>query len=329
MSIALSKPETHRLILALSLAGLSSFAQATVVGQATASVSNYSFSVKDLAPADGITPSFTVRHPWSYDTTTSVLKYTETASGGLNILESDNSYDRRNGSTSFNLFNQKPLAADLPSGDGHVEINRSGLSAAVVLNSDDFIGADYQLSRYGDWLNDYARAMMVGGTQVKADASGGYERWVLSPGSEVTVSGTIRLQASVNAAALTGLTPGDEVLAAAMATAQPIFYSNYSIWDNVEIIKNLPGNNSYVVLKAQERASDALGSLGRDQAEALLEQSFSYTIRNLRDTEVDMYFGLSVMARAGAAPIPEPSSWAMLLAGVGLTGLFARRRQAA
>lgn len=325
MRAFLHESKVRHLLLAMGLSGLSLFAQAAVVGQATASVSNFGFSVKDLDPADGIAPSFTVRQSVTYDASVSVLKYKEDPSGSVITVESDDSYDRRRGSASVNIFSPKPLEAALPSGDGHVQITQGGLSAVVTLNSDDFIGAEYQWSRYGDWLNDYTGGM-VGGPQVKADASAGYERWVLSPGAEVTVFGTIALQASVNAVALNGLTPGDEVLAAAMATAQPLFYSNYGAWDNVEIIKNLPGSNSYVVLKAQERASDALGSLGRDHAESSLQQSFSYTIRNLRNTEVDMYFGLSVMARVGAAPVPEPSSFVLMAAGLGLMRWNMRRR---
>lgn len=320
MHAFLSAPKFRHLVLAMGLAGLSSLAHAAVVAQATASVSNFGFAVKDLVPDDGIAPSFTVNHPWSYDASASVLKYQETSSGGLVTLEFGHDYDRRKGSESVNIFNPKPLTAALASGDGRVEIAQGAVSAAVTLKSDDFIGAEYGWYRYGNWLNNYAGGIVVGAPQIKADVSAGYERWMLAPGSEVTVSGTITLQASVDAAALGSLTPGDEVLVAAMATAQPIFYSNYGFWDNVEIIENLPGDTSYVVLKAQEHASDALGSLGREHANSLLEQSFSYTIRNHRSEAVDMYFGLSVMARAGAAPVPEPSTWALMLVGLSSMG---------
>lgn len=86
-----------------------------------------------------------------------------------------------------------------------------------------------------------------------------------------------------------------------------------------EIIKNLP-DYAYSVLKVQELARDGVGSLGRDHAQASMEQSFSYIIRNHSTVNQNLYFGLSVMARANAAPIPEPSSWALLLVGLSSMG---------
>ncbi len=314
------------LILVMGLAGLSSFAQAAVVGQASASVSNYSYSVKDLDPDDGITPSFVVSHPWSYDASVSVFKYKEMPSGSVNTFESASTYDRRSGSSSVNVFNPKPLAVELPSGDGHVEIKQGGLSAAVTLKSDDFIGAQYEWSKYGNWLNGYAGDTLVGGPNIKADATSGFERWVLSPHSEVTFSGVIRLDTTVNAAAVTGLIPGGQVLVGALAIAQPSFYSNYTGSWNFEVIKNLPGDSSYVAVNAREYAVDAIGSLGQEHAQSWLEQSFSYTIRNRSSSEVDMYVGLSVTAAVAANPVPEPSSIALVSVGLGLMGAFARRR---
>ncbi|WP_286743728.1 PEP-CTERM sorting domain-containing protein [Aquabacterium sp. UBA2148] len=87
----------------------------------------------------------------------------------------------------------------------------------------------------------------------------------------------------------------------------------------LEIIKNLP-DYAYSVLKVQELARDGVGSLGRDHAQASMEQSFSYIIRNHSTVNQNLYFGLSVMARANAAPIPEPSSWALLLVGLSSMG---------
>ncbi len=329
MRTFMSKSTNHRLVLAIGLAGLSSFAHAAVVGQASASVSSHSYSVKDLDPSDGITPSFVVSHPWTYDAGVSVIKYREMPSGSVDTFERDDAYDQRKGSSSVNLFNPKPLAAELPSGDGHAEIKQGGLSASVTLKSDDFIGAEYKWSQYGNWLNEYASGTFVGGPNIKADAQSGYERWVLSPHSEVTFSGVIRLDASVDAAAITGLVPGGQALVGALAIAQPGFYSNHTGSWNVEIIKNLPGDSSYVAVNAREYAVDAIGSLGREHAQSWLEQPFSYTIRNHSDKEVDMYMGLSVTAAVAAAPIPEPSGWALMLAGLGMMGVFARHRRAA
>lgn len=321
MRAFLSAPKVRHLVLVMGLAGLSSLAHAAVVAQATASVSNFGFAVKDLDPADGIAASFTVQHPWSYDASTSVLKYQDSPSAGLSIVESDNSYDRRAGSASVNVFNPKPLASDLPSGGGHSEITKGGVSASVTLNSDEFAGAKYGWYRYGNWTNDYAGGLFVGGPEVLAISNSGFENWVLSPGSEVTISGTIRLDASVNAVALTDQISDHPVLAAALVAAHPNFYSNYGEFGSgVEVIKNLPGDQARVELRAQEIASGAQGSWGQEHAHSWLEQSFSYTIRNHLDTSIDMSFGLQVVARAGAAPIPEPSSWALLLVGLSSMG---------
>lgn len=315
--------------LVMGLAGLSSFAQAAVVGQASASISNHSYQVKDLDPDDGITSSFVVQHSQTYDASISVFKYKETVSGSVSTLESADDYDRRSGSSLVNVFKPKAMAVELPSGDGRVEIKQGALSASVSLKSEDFVGVDYKWSPYGNWLNGYANGTFVGGPNIKADAGSGFERWVLSPHSEVTFSGVIRLDASVNAEAVAGLIPGGQALVGALAIAQPGFYSNHGGGWDVEIIKNLPGNSSYVAVNAREQAVDAIGSLGRENAQSWLEQPFSYTIRNFSDTEVDMYVGLSVTAAVSASPVPEPSGWALVLGGLGLMGVFARRGQAA
>lgn len=310
------------LALTLTLSSLSMFSQAEVVGQATASVSNFGFSLRDLNPDDGVTPTFTARHWWNDSAQVSVLKYKDGPS--LDILESGFSSDRGLRSSSVDLFNPIPLATNLPGGDARAEVKPGGVSAAVTLNSDGFIGANYSLYPYGTWVDDYKTSpVWVGGPEIKSDASTVYERWALSPGSEVTVSGTIKLDASVNAEAVTDLIPGDTVRAAAFASALVNFRagltdSGMSICC-LEIIKTLP-DYAYSVLKVQELATDALGSLGRDHAQGSMEQSFSYIIRNHSAVNMNMYFGLSVAARANAAPVPEPTTWALLLVGLSSVG---------
>ncbi len=310
------------LALALTLSILPMLAQAEVVGQATASVSNFGFSLRDLKPDDGVTPTFTARYWWDDSAQVSTLKYKD--GKNLDILESGFSSDRGLRSPSVDLFNPIPLSSSLPGGDARAEVKPGGVSAAVTLNSDGFIGANYSLYPYGTWVDDYKTSpVFVGGPEIKANASTVYERWSLSPGSEVTVSGTIKLDALVNAAAVTDLIPGDTARAAAMATAFVNFRAGST--DNgmsiccLEIIKNLP-DYAYSVLKVQELARDGVGSLGRDHAQASMEQSFSYIIRNHSTVNQNLYFGLSVMARANAAPIPEPSSWALLLVGLSSMG---------
>lgn len=319
------------LALALTLSSLPMLAQAEVVGQAAASVSNFGFSLRDLNPDDGVTPTFTARYWWDDSAQVSVLKY------GYNpdfeIMESGFDTDRGLRSSSVDLFKPTPLATNLPAGDARAEVKPGGVSAAVTLNSDGFIGANYSLYPYGTWVDDYKTIpVWAGGPEVVAQATSVTERWALSPGSEVTVSGTINLNASVNAEAVTDLIPGETARAAALTSAFVNFYMgspDNGIWTGgLEIIKNLP-DYAQSVLKVQELATDALGSLGRDHAQGSMEQSFSYIIRNHSAVNMNMYFGLSVVARATAAPVPEPSTWAMGLAGLGLMGAFARRRQAA
>lgn len=321
-----SKRSDRVLALALTLSSLSMLAQAEVVGQATASVSNYGFSLKDLNPDDGVTPTFTAKHWWDDYAQVSALKYRYTPN--FEVMESGFDTDRGLRSPSVDLFKPTPLATNLAAGDARAEVKPGGVSAAVTLNSDDFIGATNSLYPYGTWVDDYKTSnVWAGGPELKADASTVYERWILSPGSEVTVSGTIKLDASVNAGAVTDLIPGDTARAAAMAIAQVSFHSGSAPWGGVEVIKSLPGGGPYSALRVQELATDATGSLGRDHAQASMEESFSYVIRNFSGTSVDLYFGLSVTARANATAVPEPSGLALAFAGLGLMGWCLRRRQ--
>lgn len=61
---------------------------------------------------------------------------------------------------------------------------------------------------------------------------------------------------------------------------------------------------------------------------------FWFAIANTSNTEQEVFLGLSTRARTQvypyddsvSAPVPEPTTWTMLIAGLGMTGFMARRR---
>jgi hypothetical protein len=162
-----SKRSGRVLALALTLGSLPMLTQAEVVGQAAASISNYGFSLRDLNPDDGVTPTFTARYWWDDSAQVSTLKYGYNP--GFEIMESGFDTDRGLRSPSVDLFKPTPLATNLPSGDARAEVKPGGVSAAVTLNSDGFIGANYSLSPYGTWVDDYKTSpVWAGGPELLA-----------------------------------------------------------------------------------------------------------------------------------------------------------------
>ena len=304
-------------VAVLSMAAMHA-AQAAVVGQAQASISNFSYSLNDLQPGDGVTPSFTVISSL-YGGQTNVLKYRYTPTRNLDLMESDQAYHLYNGSPSTNLFSPYLQSSGLPSGDGRADITADGFSTAVTLNSTDVGGAKYQ---HVDRIFD---RFWIGGTEVMATVFSASERWVLSPGTELMVSGTMKLQSSVDAEALAGLTQGKLMRADGRATAQTRAYALVD-YPDLEIITSFPRADDFYAVDTHEYLSP-LGSLGKDHAQGSLEQTFSFTIRNRHYSAVDLYFDVSIAAWAAATPVPEPSSIALMFAGVGVVAWRGQRRR--
>lgn len=98
-----------------------------------------------------------------------------------------------------------------------------------------------------------------------------------------------------------------------------IDYSEYGIGKNTNV---WTGSNT----DGTRAANNALGNLSAAWGESTLS-SGGWISRGTQSTAVS--YSLYALSQPLTAPVPEPATWAMLLAGVALVGTMARRREMA
>jgi PEP-CTERM motif len=142
---------------------------------------------------------------------------------------------------------------------------------------------------------------------------------VLKPGTEVRISGIFDLLIRNDLSQVTGgLLGGFGSLQQASSSA---FMSLSVVGDDAGVLIGTSQVSRFV---------DS-GVLSIDQQiDQSLNESFELVARNTGNSDVIINSQLSFGSRYTAAVmVPEPSTWALLLAGLGLMGVSARRRQAA
>lgn len=156
-------------------------------------------------------------------------------------------------------------------------------------------------------------AELVAGAQITTQS------WVLKPGTEVRISGIFDLLIRNDLSQVTGdLLGGFGSLQQASSGA---FMSLSVVGDDAGVLIGTSQVSRFV---------DS-GVLSIDQQiDQSLNESFELVARNTGNTDVIINSQLSFGSRyTAAAMVPEPSTWALLLSGLALAGLSARRRQAA
>ena len=201
-----------------------------------------------------------------------------------------------------------------------------------------FGGADFQLqlpdglATFGRTNGDYAAQISVNanvigndphfdpGFTYRADMKISTQSWLLKPGTEVRISGKFDLSMLND---LTQLSPDS-------------FPKIDFLWQQAELgaTMNLRvvGGGDGVIVGPGSVSSNILTNV-LPSNEALTGdrmQSFMLVARNTGNQDVTLQSDFSVRAKYQfAVPVPEPSTWALMLSGLALACLSARRRQAA
>lgn len=154
---------------------------------------------------------------------------------------------------------------------------------------------------------------LISGVQISTQS------WVLKPGTEVRISGFFDLLIRNDLSQVT-----DDLLDryGLNQQAQSGAYMSLSVvGDAVGVL---------VGPSVVSRMVDSGVLFIDQQIDQSLSESFELVARNTGNTDVILNSQLSFSTRYTAAVmVPEPSTWALMLSGLALAGLFARRRQAA
>lgn len=162
-----------------------------------------------------------------------------------------------------------------------------------------------------------------GGPSLNANIATAIPWRLLGAGTGITFSATFTLGVSVDASGLIGLTQGENLRVLGEAEFFMNLQPNYQVpgfeFDQGRLEQSI---SLYQDVGPQGLLSD--GGLNT------VQQTFTLTGRVLNRSNQDVWitesWGVNALARV--TPVPEPTTWTLLLAGLGLIP-FARRRQAA
>lgn len=301
--------------MAISTAG-SAIAQEAPVIQASSGITNLRLEYSDLRPDDGIAASLTIMSPrgTSAVVTGGVFGTSETSSMATrgHILDGK-SYE-------IALVNNE---ATFTKGAGSVVAN-----LAVQAST---IGKSTYVTTMEEWGEQ-----TVGGGNFASRLEDVYGlALTLGAGTELKISGSLFSNLRLNTDSVVGLTQGQEILVAASNSVSISLQPKDYFYED---LRDVLGGGRYPfeeIRQSVEQTVSPLGSGPDNAASASDSRSFEFVARNSRDTAVTVYLFGRINSAAywesanANLPVPEPTTWALMLSGLGLAGLSARRRQAA
>lgn len=299
-----------RIFVGMGLIALSLSTQAATspsVIQAQSAITGLAFQVTDLNPLDGIAPTF-VPFNNAVHTTVSARWVTTPGIDGPNTRDSST-----NEGFTGTFFNSPAVTASLFSGQADASKSGNGLSSNLDVKASSFEGARYIPFR-GTWF---------GTSSFNSSATVDPTAWLLAPGTEVTITGTIHTSLAVNTDGIVGLTDG-QVLDVSGRSSSYVYleipglgFTTPSQW-----------KREYDDLTVHQFVSPT-GSWSNASANALLDKTFSLTARNTGTSTmtIGLSAGTQTQAYWDVATIPESSTWVFGLAGLGAMGVCLRRRR--
>lgn len=306
--------------MAACIAG-AAIAQEAPVIQGSVGVTHVRYQVSDIRPEDGIAASLAIKSPSNPSgTVTGRITSTSTTRG---------EYDESVVSTGSHLLDTRTYEVALPNNEAVFVKQPDGILATLAVLPSTFGKSSYETQTDGWWDE---QTILGGGSFNSRFDDGKGIALTLGAGTELRISGELFSELHLNTDAVVGLTKGQDLLVTAGNSAHVYLDRE---WDSgVDLSDVLVGNSGASLGQSVKRTVTPFGSGPDDAANAFERQSFELVARNTRDTSVTVYLYTSMYVggswqSANFAPIPEPSTWALMLAGVAFAGLSARRRQAA
>lgn len=311
----------HSLIAMVACIAGAAIAQESPVIQGSVGINNVRYQVSDIRPEDGIAASLAIKSPQNTSgTVTGQIISTSTTRG---------EYDASVVSTGSHLLDTRTYEVALPNNEAVFVKQPDGILATLAVLPSTFGKSSYETQPDGWW----SEPSIVGGGFFNSRFDDGKGiALTLGAGTELRISGELFSELHLNTDAVVGLTKGQDLLVTAGNSAYVYLARE---WDSgVDLSDVLVGNSGASLGQSVERTVTPFGSGPDDAANAFERQSFELVARNTRDTSVTLYLYTSMYVggtwgSANLAPVPEPSTWALVFAGLALMGVFARRRQAA
>lgn len=281
-------------------ASQAAFAAGPIVATATVSVSNLQIQMTDFRPDDGIAAGGT----WQEAGTGWMTGYCCNTAG-------HRYYDEIQYGDRF--IDVTPRALSRPSDIVSVNRTADGAQASFTL-----YGEDAPLIQYGGkWDPSSAPSAHV--------FYNGYGfRLSINPGTEITLTGVSTADASMNLL-------NDKANRRVVGVLDTAARFEMFPWDSRQGIEVLAKPESQSAFPGGSIAQTKSGQSLSGDSELHESGSFTYVLRNTSQGVRTVGFDLYVRAyfTEYSLPVPEPTTWTLMLSGLALAGLSARRRQAA
>lgn len=283
--------------------------------QVRAELMGLSYQLRDLTPDDEVGTAFSNYFRGAENIASATYGVQGLTASGNKIVDtvtdSTTVLDLRE-----SLFSPLAMNASLLTGEATANRTAAGAKANVVLDNSRFAeGFTYGQLGVAPYGGPFVQASLQSGTTV----------WTLGKGTELSFTATITVGVSVNAGSLVGLTQAETLRVLGVADVWMGFTPQS--WQSTQNLEFAEGAIQQSLSIAQDVGPGGVISTGIETSQ---QRTFTLTglIRNNGSSEVFLNGSWYVDALARVSPVPEPSTWVLIAAGLGIVPL-ARRRQAA
>lgn len=284
------------------------------VVQVRAEFTGLSYQLSDLTPGDAIGTKFLPSSIVSDNTASATYGVQGLSPSDTKIvdtvIDSTSASDQRG-----NFFSPLLMNASLLTGEASAIRTAAGAKANVALDNSRFAEG----FTYGE-----LGGAPYGGPLAQAKVANGPSFWLLGAGTGLSFTATITVDVSVAAQSLIGLTQGETLRVLGSADVRMGFTP--ATWQSVTDLEFADGVIQQSLSIAQDVGPGGVISTGLETNQ---QKTFTLTgvIRNRGTSDAYLDGSWNVSALARVSPVPEPSTWVLIAAGLGIIPL-ARRRQA-